>query len=101
MKKIQIKYMINNKQSLFTFQGEGHTFGNFIRFNLKNMEEIEFSGYNVPHPSENLMNIRIISKISFNHISLLISAIKISGEFLVLMNNIFLVTFENYSRVYL
>ena len=101
MKRIQIKYLIKNKQSLFTFQGEGHTFGNFIRFNLKNIEEIEFSGYNIPHPSENLMNFRIITKIPINHVSLLIFVIKISGEFLILINNIFLVTFENYSRIYL
>jgi DNA-directed RNA polymerase I and III subunit RPAC2 len=101
MKKIQIKYILKNKQSLFTFHGEGHTFGNFVRYNLKNIEEIEFSGYNVPHPSENLMNLRIITKTSFNHVSLLIFGIKISGEFLILMNNIFLLTFENYSRLFL
>jgi len=101
MKRIQIKYIIKNKQSLFTFYDEGHTFGNFIRFILKNIEVIDFSGYNVPHPSENIMNLRIITKILIDHIQLLILGIKISGEFSVLADNFFLLTTENYFRFFL
>jgi DNA-directed RNA polymerase I and III subunit RPAC2 len=101
MKRIQIKYIIKNKQTLFTFHDEGHTFGNFIRFILKNIEIIEFSGYNVPHPSENIMNLRIITKKCINHIQLLILGIKISGEFSILADNFFILTVENYFRFYL
>ena len=60
MRKIRIKYIIPKKQSLFTFYGEGHTFGNFVRSIIRSIENIDFSGYDVPHPSEDVMNIKII-----------------------------------------
>lgn len=101
MKKIKIKYNSNKTQSTFTFSEESHTFGNFIRFILKNIENVDFSGYNVPHPSENLMNLKIITKKPENHIQILILAIKISGELSVLADNLFLLTLENYLRVFL
>jgi DNA-directed RNA polymerase I and III subunit RPAC2 len=101
MKKINIKYNIPKKQSTFTFFGEGHTLGNFIRFILKNIDNIDFSGYNVPHPSENIMNLKIITKTFTDHIKLLILGLKISGELSVLLDNFFLLTLENHSRVLL
>jgi DNA-directed RNA polymerase I and III subunit RPAC2 len=101
MKRIQIKYIENKKQSLFTFHGEGHTLGNLVRFILKNIEGVDFSGYSVPHPSENIMNLRIISKIELDHIQLMILGVKIAGELSVLVDNFFLLVIENYFRVFL
>ncbi|RDL35054.1 RBP11-like subunits of RNA polymerase [Venustampulla echinocandica] len=37
----------------FEFQKEDHTLGNALR------PEVEFCGYSIPHPSEEVMNIRI------------------------------------------
>ena len=99
MRKIRIKYIIPKKQSLFTFYGEGHTFGNFVRSILRSIENIDFSGYSVPHPSEDVMNIKIITKIPTDHVQLLILGLKISGELSVLVDNFFLQTMENYSRI--
>lgn len=98
MKKIKIRYIIKKKQSIITFSGEGHTMGNFIRSIIRNIGSVEFSGYNVPHPSENTMNLSIISKTPVNHLNLLILAVKISGELSVLVNNLFLLTAETYFR---
>lgn len=98
MKKIKIKYIVKQKQSISTFYGEGHTLGNFIRSIIRNIRSVEFSGYNVPHPSENTMNMSIISKNPVNHLNLLILAVKISGELSVLVNNLFLLSAENYFR---
>jgi len=99
MKRIKIKYIVKKKQSIFTFYGQGHTLGNVLRSILKNIKNIDFSGYNVPHPTENIMNLKIVTKKSANHIQILLLALKICGELSVLTDNLFLLTIENYLRV--
>jgi DNA-directed RNA polymerase I and III subunit RPAC2 len=99
MKRIRIKYILKKNQSIFTFYGQGHTLGNVLRYTLKNIKNIDFSGYNVPHPTENLMNLKIVTKNSTNHIQILLLALKICGELSVLTDNLFLLTIENYSRI--
>jgi DNA-directed RNA polymerase I and III subunit RPAC2 len=99
MKRIQIKYLIKKRQSMFTFHKEGHTLGNFIRSILRNIEMIDYSGYSVPHPSEDILNIRITSKSEMDHVQLIILGIKISSELSILVDNFFLLAFENYFRL--
>ena len=43
----------------FIFANEDHTLGNALRYVLIQNSAVSFSGYNIPHPSENFMNFRI------------------------------------------
>jgi len=43
----------------FQFQKEDHTLGNALRYIIMKNPKVEFCGYSIPHPSEELMNIRI------------------------------------------
>ena len=60
---------------------------------------IDYSGYSVPHPSEDILNIRITSKSEMDHVHLIILVIKISSELSTLVDNFFLLAFENYFRL--
>ncbi|XP_004303152.1 PREDICTED: DNA-directed RNA polymerases I and III subunit RPAC2-like [Fragaria vesca subsp. vesca] len=46
-------------QSTFSLIDEYHTFANAIRFTLNQDPRTRFCGYSIPHPSDNLVNIRI------------------------------------------
>lgn len=43
----------------FTIQGEDHTLGNALRYILMRNADVEFCGYNIPHPSDDFVNIRV------------------------------------------
>lgn len=43
----------------FQIAEEDHTLGNALRYMIMKNPEVEFCGYSIPHPSENLLNIRI------------------------------------------
>jgi len=43
----------------FEFKKEDHTLGNALRYIIMKNPDVEFCGYSIPHPSEELMNIRI------------------------------------------
>ncbi|KAK6584573.1 hypothetical protein PZA11_002797 [Diplocarpon coronariae] len=43
----------------FEFKKEDHTLGNSLRYIIMKNPDVEFCGYSIPHPSEELMNIRI------------------------------------------
>ncbi|KAM3081032.1 RNA polymerase subunit AC19 [Clarireedia jacksonii] len=43
----------------FEFKQEDHTLGNALRYIIMKNPDVEFCGYSIPHPSEELMNIRI------------------------------------------
>lgn len=43
----------------FQIAEEDHTLGNSLRYIIMKNPEVEFCGYSIPHPSENLLNIRI------------------------------------------
>ncbi|KAF4634597.1 hypothetical protein G7Y89_g3490 [Cudoniella acicularis] len=43
----------------FEFKKEDHTLGNSLRYIIMKNPQVEFCGYSIPHPSEELMNIRI------------------------------------------
>mmetsp|Transcript_42949 Transcript_42949/g.69688 ORF Transcript_42949/g.69688 Transcript_42949/m.69688 type:complete len:129 (-) Transcript_42949:709-1095(-) len=43
----------------FVFIDEDHTLGNALRYMLMKNPDVEFSGYTVPHPNENKMNLRV------------------------------------------
>ncbi|XDT22361.1 RNA polymerases L / 13 to 16 Kd subunits signature [Nakaseomyces glabratus] len=38
---------------------EDHTLGNALRYIIMKNPEVEFCGYSIPHPSEELLNLRI------------------------------------------
>jgi len=43
----------------FVLRDEDHTLGNALRYVLMKNPEVQFCGYSIPHPSENIMNIRL------------------------------------------
>jgi DNA-directed RNA polymerases I and III subunit RPAC2 len=45
--------------STYQFLDEDHTLGNLLRAQLCSNPSVEFTGYSLPHPSENIMNLRI------------------------------------------
>ncbi|OLY83709.1 DNA-directed RNA polymerases I and III subunit RPAC2 [Smittium mucronatum] len=43
----------------FEIKEEDHTLGNALRYAVMRNPQVDFCGYSIPHPSEELMNIRI------------------------------------------
>lgn len=43
----------------FLLHNEDHTLGNSLRYMILKNPDVEFCGYNVPHPSEHRINLRI------------------------------------------
>lgn len=43
----------------FQITEEDHTLGNALRYIIMKNPDVEFCGYSIPHPSENLLNVRI------------------------------------------
>lgn len=43
-------------------KGEDHTLGNVVRYLLSKNKQVEFAGYNIPHPSENVLHLRVQTK---------------------------------------
>jgi len=43
----------------FQFTNEDHTLGNTLRYMLMKNPEVSFAGYSIPHPCENVMNVRV------------------------------------------
>uniref|UniRef100_A0A0N5B2F6 RNA_pol_L_2 domain-containing protein n=1 Tax=Strongyloides papillosus TaxID=174720 RepID=A0A0N5B2F6_STREA len=54
---------------------EDHTIGNSLKHILVMMPEIEFCGYNIPHPLEDKIILRIQSKKGYNAVDLLIKGL--------------------------
>ena len=48
-----------NFNCTYTFQNEDHTLGNILRYTLMKDPNTLFCGYSIPHPCEDLMNIRL------------------------------------------
>lgn len=46
----------------YSFEGEDHTLGNSLRCILMKDQKTLFCGYSVPHPSEDIMNVRLQTK---------------------------------------
>ncbi|SCU82919.1 LADA_0C08680g1_1 [Lachancea dasiensis] len=49
----------DGKCASFQIAEEDHTLGNALRYIIMKNPDVEFCGYSIPHPSENLLNIRI------------------------------------------
>ncbi|KAF9449300.1 RBP11-like subunits of RNA polymerase [Macrolepiota fuliginosa MF-IS2] len=43
----------------YQIHDESHTIGNALRWMLMKNPKVEFCGYSVPHPSENVINVRV------------------------------------------
>ncbi|KAG9313376.1 DNA-directed RNA polymerase [Chiua virens] len=59
--KIKIMKGASPDLSAATYQifDESHTMGNALRWMLMKNPKVEFCGYSVPHPSENLIQLRV------------------------------------------
>ncbi len=43
----------------FALAGEDHTLGNALRYALNKHPDVVFAGYSVPHPSDDVVNVRV------------------------------------------
>lgn len=46
-------------QATYSLAGEDHTLGNSLRFMLNKNPHVSFAGYSVPHPADELVNVRV------------------------------------------
>ena len=46
-------------QATYSLAGEDHTLGNALRFMLNKNPHVAFAGYSVPHPADELVNVRV------------------------------------------
>ncbi len=59
--KIQKVEVVGTSETCLTFtiHGEGHTLGNALRYAIVKNPDVEFCGYSIPHPSDDIVNIRV------------------------------------------
>jgi len=75
--KIKIMKGAESDLSAATFQihDETHTMGNALRWMLMKNPKVEFCGYSAPHPSENLIQLRIQMYDRLSSLNALITAL--------------------------
>ena len=49
----------SGSEATFALAGEDHTLGNALRYMLNRQPVVAFAGYSVPHPSDDLVNVRV------------------------------------------
>lgn len=49
----------DEKNLTFVLRDEDHTLGNSLRYVLARNPDVKFCGYSIPHPSENILKIRV------------------------------------------
>ncbi|KAH7886984.1 DNA-directed RNA polymerase [Phlebopus sp. FC_14] len=75
--KIKIMQGAAPDLSAATYQifDESHTIGNALRWMIMKNPKVEFCGYSVPHPSENLIQLRIQMYDGLSSLSALLEAL--------------------------
>ncbi|KAJ8596151.1 RBP11-like subunits of RNA polymerase [Rhizopogon salebrosus TDB-379] len=75
--KIKIMKGATADLSAATYQifDESHTIGNALRWMIMKNPKVEFCGYSVPHPSENLIQLRIQMYDGLSSLNTLIEAL--------------------------
>ncbi|KAJ7610246.1 RBP11-like subunits of RNA polymerase [Mycena polygramma] len=75
--KVTIMKGANPDLSAATYQihDESHTIGNALRWMLMKNPKVEFCGYSAPHPSENVIQVRIQMYDNLSSLSALITAL--------------------------
>ncbi|PPR06831.1 hypothetical protein CVT26_003857 [Gymnopilus dilepis] len=59
----------------YQIHDESHTIGNALRWMLMKNPKVEFCGYSVPHPSENVINVRIQMYDNLSSLDALVAAL--------------------------
>jgi DNA-directed RNA polymerase I and III subunit RPAC2 len=96
-KKILIK--ICNNYRLYTFYNEDHTLGNILKYIISSNPLVEYVGYNVPNPSENIMYLKICSK-NKEKANQLILGLKNASETSILFGNLFSIKIETQNYIF-
>ncbi|RXW21519.1 hypothetical protein EST38_g4328 [Candolleomyces aberdarensis] len=75
--KIKVLHGASPDLSAATYQiyDESHTIGNSLRWMLMKNPKVEFCGYSNPHPSENVINVRIQMYDNLSSLDALIKAL--------------------------
>ena len=55
---------MESTEATFSFQNEDHTLGNALRYSILQDPKVSFCAYTMPHPSEQIINLRIQSDVS-------------------------------------
>jgi DNA-directed RNA polymerase I and III subunit RPAC2 len=97
MKKKIISIKKNKNTVSIAFYNEDHTLGNILRTVIEGNPDIDFAGYNIPHPTQNIMNFKI-SSLKSESLEPFILGLKNGGEIGVLLGNYFDYFIENTSR---
>ena len=98
MKKKKILFKKKDNCSIYTFYNEDHTLGNIIRFLIQTNPFVNYIGYNIPHPSENILNIKIISN-KKDHLNYLILGLKNASEICIMVDSLFNKRIQIYKRI--
>mmetsp|Transcript_48393 Transcript_48393/g.96848 ORF Transcript_48393/g.96848 Transcript_48393/m.96848 type:complete len:101 (-) Transcript_48393:70-372(-) len=98
MRKKKINFYINENEIIFYFYGENHTLGNVLRFFIQGNPIVDLVGYNIPHPLENVMHLKLSSKFVWEQVNIVVLAIKNCGEVGILVGNLFNKEEENKKR---
>jgi len=56
---VQISTGNDSSSAVVTVHGEDHTLGNAVRYMIVKNPRSSFCGYSIPHPSDDLINVRI------------------------------------------
>ncbi|PFH49573.1 hypothetical protein AMATHDRAFT_76126 [Amanita thiersii Skay4041] len=75
MPKIKLGHEPDLSAATYQIHDESHTIGNALRWMLMKNPKVEFCGYSVPHPSENVINVRIQMYDHLSSLDALISAL--------------------------
>ena len=78
---------INNKNANFIFYEEDHSLGNLIKFIANKDPNIVYTGYNIPHPSEKIMNVKISTKKNNCHVNSLVLTLRTICNIMVILLN--------------
>jgi len=60
--KVRVEGGYDETCAVFNIHGEDHTLGNAVRYMVMKNVESDFCGYSVPHPSEDVINVRVQTK---------------------------------------
>eukprot|EP01095_Lingulamoeba_sp_RSL-Kostka_P005893 TRINITY_DN1795_c0_g1_i1.p1 TRINITY_DN1795_c0_g1~~TRINITY_DN1795_c0_g1_i1.p1 ORF type:complete len:110 (+),score=35.93 TRINITY_DN1795_c0_g1_i1:139-468(+) len=61
-KKIEKQISKDETSATYNIYDEDHTLGNALRYVLSKDKEVVLTGYTIPHPAENKLNLRIQTK---------------------------------------
>ena len=94
-----IKIKTSKNYSVYTFYNQDHSLGNILKYIINSNPLVDYVGYNIPNPSENILYLKISSKNNeqTNHLML---GLKNSYEIGVSFDNLFSTKMEKRKDIF-